>query len=524
MRAAAPLWLALALAACARPADPPLQPVAAPFPAAEPAAAAPAAEPDITGRWRIVSLNGAPPQGGRGDRAPYLVFGPGSYGGNSGCNSFGGLGVIAGDRFYGGGAMQTAVGCGTLNAQESAILHILTSAPSINPGPDGSLRISKGGQFMEVRREPGEAPPPLRAEPPIVLAGTIWSIGGIDGVWLRGSGHSPREVRFEADHWFFSSPCGRRSGTWRQVGDRLEGGTHVVTAPTCPEEEAQVDSGIVAVLASRTRFATGPNGEILIGGSGHWLTGERPRTPLADEAALLAGSWRIVSLDGAPPVPGSAPSLAFGSGGYSAITGCNMIQGLFLAHQRRLHSRQLLRTEQACAAPLQRQESRIAALLGASPAIALAGEGELALVDAQGRLLLLREPGPVPGALPSTRIWNGEPLEAELASLNGQPLRTGPADPVLRLRLTAQRWDIYSGCGRLGGIWRRSGGDLEFLTDAEPPPEGACGGALVRHLATFQRLGNRPFRALIGRDGEVLIAGEEHRLAGRLAPPQARPR
>jgi hypothetical protein len=114
-----------------------------------------------------------------------------------------------------------------------------------------------------------------------------------------------------------------------------------------------------------------------------------------------------------------------------------------------------------------------------------------------------------------TRHWAGEPLEAEIVSLNGQPLRSGPADPVLRLRLTTQRWDIYSGCARLGGIWRRSGGYLEFLTDAEPPPEGACGGALVRHVRVLQRFFNGPFRALIGGEGELLIADQDHWLAGQ---------
>ena len=100
--------------------------------------------------------------------------------------------------------------------------------------------------------------------------------------------------------------------------------------------------------------------------------------------------------------------------------------------------------------------------------------------------------------------------------LDVSPLHTHYGEPTMRLRLSAQRFDVETGCGRFGGIWRRQEGALQFFTDPEPPPGGACAGALVRRLATFSRLFNGRARVLIGASGELLLAGEDHWLAGRV--------
>jgi hypothetical protein len=221
-------------------------------------------------------------------------------------------------------------------------------------------------------------------------------------------------------------------------------------------------------------------------------------------------------------VPGTNPAIGFGPGGYSGGTGCNSFQGLFLAHGRRLYTGWGLQTQQGCGPPIAAQEERITRLLSGSPRIALSGQGEIALVDRKGRLELRRQSNSPPAA-PQTSLWRGEPLQAELTMLDGEPLRTRISEPETRMRLTAQRFDIYSGCARLGGIWRGRGDSLEFLTDPEAPPEGACGGALVGRLPAFMRLSNGRFRALIGRSRELLIAGEDHWLAGQIAAPSRKP-
>jgi hypothetical protein len=141
--------LPLGLAACtAAPQTEGPQPAApAPIPAPPPPAPPPSvADGDLQGRWRVVALNGAPPVPSAadrgGERSPFLVFSPRSYGGSSGCNSFGGLGVIEGGRLYASGAMRTAIGCGALAAQEEAIIGLRTS--SARPTGASRYRPSAG--------------------------------------------------------------------------------------------------------------------------------------------------------------------------------------------------------------------------------------------------------------------------------------------------------------------------------------------------------------------------------------------
>jgi heat shock protein HslJ len=514
--------LALGLTACApSPEAPDLRPTAieaAPPPPVGQLEQPPSlADADLEGRWRILSLNGQPPQGS-GERIPYLLFSPGAYGGSTGCNSFGGLGVLDGDRFYASPAGQTAIGCGALTAQEDAIIGLVTSSPRVSIAADGTLTLAGGGRTMALRRDPAGAAGPPATAVPALLAGTIWTIAGVDGQWLQDQ---RRTLRFEADRWSLSGACGTSGGIWRQSGDRIDGRPDPIVTRACTADAAALDDRLKALLAARPRFATGPNGEILIGGGGHWATGERPRSPLADESPLLAGRWRIIAIDGAPPA-GEA-RISFGPTGYSGSASCNAMQGFYLAHARRLFSPPPMRTEMGCGPPLAAQEARVAALLAGMPRIALAGDDEIALVDRAGGLRLRREAA---GALwaPAGSHWTGAPLRAELTMLDGVPLQEHYSHPVTRLGLTARRFDVATGCGRLGGVWRPNEGAFDFFTDAGPEPAGACAGVLARRLPAFMRLFNGRARLLVGASGELLIAGEEHMLAGRVLPPEARRR
>ncbi|HZF93371.1 MAG TPA: META domain-containing protein [Allosphingosinicella sp.] len=526
------LWLLAALppalAACA--AAPAPEPTAAPAPVLLAAAPAPAPEPpppsaprlaeaDLFGRWQIVSLNGRPPLGAAGDpageRTPHIVFGPGSYGGSAGCNAFGGFGLFDGVRYYASGAGMTAMACSELMAQENAVVGIMTGSPRIVPEEGRTLSLIAAGATMVLRRTADLPRAVARAEPPETIAGTSWTITHVDGVWLERRNVEKPTLRFEADRWTLTGGgCGERGGAWRQRGDRIEAETPAIVARACPADAWSLDERLLAMLAASPRFVTGPNGEILIGGGDHWAIGWRERKALADDAPLLAGSWRIVALDGAEPL--REPGIAFGPSGFSGSTGCNLMQGHYLAHARRVFAAPPMRTEIGCPGPLRTQEERIASLLTAAPRIALAGEGEIALVDSAGSLRLRREAGTAPSS-PAGRPWTGTPLPAELTMLGSTPLQARYSDPATRLRLSAQRWDIETGCGRLGGVWRREeAGAIGFFTDAEPDPRGACAGALAARLRDFRRLFNGRARILIGESGELLIAGEESFLAGRV--------
>jgi heat shock protein HslJ len=526
------LWLLAALppvlAACAAAAAP--EPAAAPAPvliAAAPApepqptpAPAPAlAEADLFGRWHIVSLNGRPPLGAAGDpageRTPHIVFGPGSYGGSAGCNAFGGFGLFDGVRYYASGAGMTAMACSELMAQENAVVGIMTGSPRVMAAEGRTLSLAAAGATMVLRRTADLPPAAALAGLPETLAGTSWTISHVDGAWLERRNLDKPMLRFEADRWALTGGgCGERGGAWRQRGDRIEAETPAILARACPADAWALDQRLLAMLAASPRFVTGPNGEILIGGGDHWAIGERPRTPLADDAPLLAGSWRIVAVDGAVPI--REPRIAFGPTGFSGGTGCNSMQGHYLAHARRVFAAPPMRTEIGCPGPLRTQEERIASLLTAAPRIALAGGGEIALVDSAGSLRLRREAGAAPSS-PAGGAWTGTPLRAELTMLGSIPLQAHYSDPTTRLRLSAQRWDIETGCGRLGGVWRREeAGALGFFTDAEPDPRGACAGALAARLQEFRRFFNGRARILLGESGELLIAGEHRWLAGRV--------
>lgn len=515
---------AVALCACAPRADRAPQPPAAEAVVAEPAPAGALTGiqfKQIEGHWRIVSVDGAAPRAidedaGR-QRTPRLHFSPTHYGGTSGCNFFGGLGLLEGNRYYAAPGAQTVMGCGDLTAQEKAVTGIFWGSPRIALSEAGTLTLTGDKHRLVLSRDPSldVAQPAASADGgPPVLAGSTWVIHSIDGHSIIAPGReNGRRLRLEAESWSGSAACATLSGPWRQQEDRiLLSGAIATTEQLCPPADAAIDRKLAEIMAAGPRFVTGPNGEILIAGGGHWLAGDRLRDAMSDQSSLVAGAWRIAAIDGRPPAEGTDPALAFGPSGYTGTTGCNSILGLFLAHGRRLFTAPGPQTQQGCGA-LTRQEERITRLLGASPSIALAGEGRIALVDRFGMLVLRRDSGAgdvryVPRALPAPTT-----LRAELYSLDGVPLRHRAADPESRIRLAPNRWELRLGCIDLGGVLRRSGGTMHFFTDARPLPAPGCAETLRPGL---MKMMNSEARALVGTNGELLIAGPEHWLVGQV--------
>jgi hypothetical protein len=107
-------------------------------------------------------------------------------------------------------------------------------------------------------------------------------------------------------------------------------------------------------------------------------------------------------------------------------------------------------------------------------------------------------------------------LKVELLRLDGRPLRERGSDRFARLRLTAQRFEVETGCGRFGGIWRVRAGEPEFHNDPAPAGGSGCAGALAEHLPLLKRLFNGRGQILIGAGGEFILAGEQHWLTGRV--------
>lgn len=476
---------------------------------------------ELFGRWRIVAVNHGPPQTLKGSRGlkPYISFSPEGYGGNTGCNTFGGLGLIEGGRYYAVPPVQTVMGCGTLSDQEAAITGLLLKAPQISKLAATQISLKSGDHEIILAREAVQ--PQARASPPRLLAGTEWQISGVDGKLLvhRADGRR-RSLRFDADRWTVTLDCLRFGGGWRQSGNRIaEVGTPSApaTSPCVSDPELRTYRAIRALMSAGPRFVTGPNGEILMGGDGHWITGGSTQSAVRDGAGTLAGSWTVTTIDGQPPVAGRPrPAIAFGADGFTGSTGCNSMQGSFLAHAGRLFTTPPIATEQGCAEPLRSQEARMLGLIAAGPRIAFAARGGLVLVDRRGELRFQRSIVSVEPRLLAASDLDGRRV-IELTSFDGRPLALSYADPASRFEITGDRWQAVIRGRALSGTWRRRSGELQLFTDA------LLGGRQEPAVdAAVMQLLNGPARVLMTND-TFILADEEHWLIGRPVVDKAGP-
>lgn len=278
----------LILAACApQPNAPPKsETLVAREPAASARSAAPEPRPsgvnpsDLAGAWRIASVNGIAPvalrEDGGGQRTPSLYFSTAGYGGTTGCNFIGGLGLLEGDRYYTAPGPQTAMGCGDLEVQEGAIAGVLEFAPRVRLGADGSAVLVNGSTTMVLRRDPTL---PRRATGPAALRGLSGAAVRIQSIDNRGIG-APGEgwLRFSANGIVARAACATLSGVWQQEADRIVLAAPVTTTEQlCAPAEAAIDAALATLLTAGPRYLIGPNGEVLIAAGGHWLVGQIER-------------------------------------------------------------------------------------------------------------------------------------------------------------------------------------------------------------------------------------------------------
>ena len=487
---------ALALAACgAGPQDG----GAADTPAPQ-RAAAEAPAPTLYGRWTIVAVNGAAPIRLGGEHpAPYLLFARSSYGGSSGCNSFGGTGLLVGDRWFGELPMSTAMGCGTLDAQERAIMAIAAGSPVVRFQDGGEAILTSKAGTLRLRREAD----PDRAAPnpaPMPLAGTGWLVRAIDGV-RPVSRPNWGTLIFEAERWTLDGPCGPLAGSWRQAGEAVTMDVASPTPSACAPAARAADGALRAMIAAAPRYTTGPNRELVMGGGAHWLTGDFDRNFGKDAPASLRGEWRIVSVDGIAPAAGPRPpSLAFGAASYALWDGCNHSEGLLLIQARHLFTRGSgLSTLAQCAPDPTR--ARVRAIVAGHPRIAKTDGGGLALVAPAGTLRLAR--------LSATPFGSGETLGLRA------PRTIILLDPDARLTLTSKRFTIQLSCGRIEGQWR-GGQPARFSTDPTDRSAPGCAQGPGSDAFRLSQFFNGDVHAVTGPNRDiVLLVNEEQSLAGR---------
>ena len=161
-------------------------------------------------------------------------------------------------------------------------------------------------------------------------------------------------------------------------------------------------------------------------------------------ATLDGHTYLSTELEGADLVPGTQIRLAFIDGNLTANAGCNTIGGAYTIDGNRLLTTQLSMTEMGCDEQRARQDSWLAAFLGAGPTVTLA-DTTLTLTDGTITLTLLDEEVATPD----------QPLEGTLWILDG--LTTGdtvssiPVGVDASIRIDAGRVELQAGCNQGGG-------------------------------------------------------------------------
>jgi heat shock protein HslJ len=503
-RLAAAGWAGLLLAACSA-----SQPNAEDEPA--PASTSGAAEErsSLYGRWRIVEVNGAPPrsvQPGSGYQ-PTLGFSPEGYGGSTGCNSFGGVGLLVGARWFGDSPMQTEMGCGDLTAQEEAVIGVVAGGPMVSfQGADAATLTTPTGVLRLAReREAAAATPPTAASPPppMLLAGTRWTIYRADGDGRLPSGTPPR-LTLEADRWTLETACGARTGAWRQDGEGVVIEPGARPSRACAAGAAAAEAKLAEAVARPLRYVVGPNGELVLAGGDHWISGQRDIS--LGRGETLTGQWRVVSVDGTPPPPSGRPAeVNIGPGAYAVWDGCRHSEGVAIVYARRLFTRGSgVVTDANC--PADPVRARINGVVAESPRIAMTGDGGIALVSRGGALRLARQSPRAFGTGVVQRLSPGMAFDLPAG-------RQGTA----RLTLNSGRFTVVMACGQVQGQWRtdRSPAGSYARFSPDPLPATCAEDAGARRLEQFF---TGDVLAAIGPNRDIaLFVNREDSLAAQVA-------
>ena len=236
----------------------------------------------VEGSWRIVRIDGeALPVS---ESAPYLAFSADAAGGSVGCNAFGGTALYAEGRIavhsWGGDAMACA---GRPGEWEAAIAELFRAYPQVRLSGD-TLRLRSHDHFIELTRMDSEtgqsrSPDPMRI--PVAnplgqaLADTDWIIRAIDGE-TASSSPDERHLRFASETWQGLASCATLFGTYETGNGRLIVDDEIAsTEQNCRDDHVALDDAFAELMRSGPRYLVGPNGELIIAGGDHVLTGDR---------------------------------------------------------------------------------------------------------------------------------------------------------------------------------------------------------------------------------------------------------
>lgn len=459
----------------------------------------PTAEPSLLGQWEIVAIDGTPPATGiRPEARIGLSFSDNGYGGDVGCNGFGGIGLATDGRWYAGYAMSTAMACGEpINTQESIVQGMMGSGPRIEwHGADAvsligamhRLDLRRAGP-LTGKREP-YAPPPMM--------GSRFSFGSLDGKAIEMPGVRQGPVLIvEGDTYSFETPCLTQRGAWRQSGAGAVLLTPGAAQPrNCDAASRGQSEAWVAAMRGPLNYVTGPNGEVVLAGGGHWMVGDAVRRGSAD-AALIEGKWRIegaaAGQNGARP-----PEVIFAKNAYYLWDGCNHSEGLAILFERKLSTHGSGLSTLAACAPGQ-VDARLGEIVTSAPLIGLT-EGGVRLVSAAGELRLVRAGDAPASSAVTSRLAAG--MRFTLLDQGGGTLDLLPRN----------RFRLIQRCGVTEGSWRHAPREVHgahrFGPDRHPdachahPASRALGQAFLGNVDVA--IGpNRDIALFAGRFGTV---------------------
>jgi heat shock protein HslJ len=483
----------------------PLLFVAAACSAAPSSPAAPEqASPELLGQWKIVALDGRAPSAGHDGRAAALTFDEHGYGGYAGCNGFGGQGLAHEGRFYGGFAMSTAMACGPpFDTQETAVQRLLASAPRIEWIGADKVALVAPNQRMELERT-GPLPADRAIYQTIPLTGTSWSFGALDGAAIQMPGaRSGPILTVEGDRYTLETPCLIAEGKWAQTGT----GTATLepdksTARACNAASRGPSEAWLAAMQGKLRYGTGPNGEILLAGGGHWMMGDLIRRG-SSEAASLAGRYEVEGGPTAAERNGAKPAeLILTRNAYYLWDGCNRTEGLAIAFERQLflHGSGLTTLANCMAG---RADERFKSIVLAEPRIGRI-PGGLLLSSPTGTLRLRRTGDAPPGTGGvTTRLTPG--MRFTLLGDNGGTLAILPGN----------RFALTQPCGVTEGRWRAAPGERDGALRFGPDrPAEACQNDPAARAVQHAFLGN--VDVAIGPNRDIAL------FAGRFGAVRAR--
>jgi len=232
----------------------------------------------LQGRWRITTFDGVTPENtGDKPRGPSISFIGATYSADSGCNALSGLAALNGTRLYTMPGLQTEIGCqGPLLKQEATLVALLHAAPQIAIDQQGEITMTGGGHEVRLQRDAGAASRVAKPATAPIKPDTQFQIDAVDGASVRSSDKSESlSLAFGRANWLVQTACATLTGKWSQQGTTLETSQIVLERRRCKIDDEHIRQAVNSVFASSPTVASGPNGEIILAGGGHWVSGFR---------------------------------------------------------------------------------------------------------------------------------------------------------------------------------------------------------------------------------------------------------